>query len=91
MRKRDNLADLYITFVCKAKYENEKIVYQQNEIQDARWFPLNELDNVDIADFTKTMINKALNCKIMLLDKETDELNKSRKYLKEFEQFWAPC
>ncbi|MGQ4915714.1 MAG: NUDIX domain-containing protein [Candidatus Asgardarchaeia archaeon] len=90
VRKSDNLTDLYITFVCKIKSEHEQVIPQLSELQDARWMPLDRLDDPEIVDFTRLMITKALKCKMMKLDTEADELARSRKYLKKFEQFWAP-
>ena len=90
VRRRDNLTDVYCTFVCNLKSPPTPITVQYSELEDAGWFPLEGLeDNPKIVDFTRVMVKKALQTRPMTLDKESDELSKSRKYLKKFEQFWA--
>lgn len=90
VRVSDNLTDVYCTFICKLKSKPEPIIPQLDELQDAQWIPLEKINDPEIVDFTRLMVMKALNCKPMTLDNESEELAKSRKYLKKFEQFWAP-
>ncbi|MCD6484026.1 MAG: NUDIX domain-containing protein [Candidatus Odinarchaeota archaeon] len=90
VRKSDNLTDVYCTFVCQLESSPNSISVQQSELEDVKWFSLDEIDsNPEIVDFTRVMVKKAVSTRLMTLDTESNELAKSRKYLKKFEQFWA--
>ena len=90
VRKSDNLTDVYCTFICELESSPDSVSVQHSELEDVKWFSLNDIDNnPEIVDFTRTMVKKAIAAQPMILDRESDELAKSRKYLKKFEQFWA--
>ncbi len=89
VRKSDNLTDVYCIFLCKLSSSSPSLSIQHSELDDARWFSLDEIERKnEVADFTKVIVKKTLSSKPMMLDVESSKVAKS-KYLKRFEQFWA--
>lgn len=90
VRNSDNLTDLYCVVKCKLLSPEEPLVPQESEISAVRWIPISEcFSNPEVLDYSKVIIRKALENKVLSLDMNLNEDRKKRLDLSKYEQFWV--
>ena len=90
VRRTDNLTDLYCVVKCKLLSEPQPLVPQESEISAVQWIPIADcFSNPDVLDYSRVIIRKALENKVLNLDKDLNEDRKKRLDLTKYEQFWV--
>ncbi len=89
VRIRDHLTDLYCVFVCQVTSDEQKIVQEDEEVADARWMPLSDLDSEPlVTEYTKKVILQAQGSP-MVYDTLWSEDAIKRPTLEKYEHFWV--
>lgn len=90
VRKKDNLTDVYVAFLCTLESSPEPLVPQESEITEVNWIPVQDINvREDVPTYTRILIAKALNTKPMNIDDILNANAKSRDDLLKYEQFWT--
>lgn len=90
VRSTDNLTDLYCIFLCQLESDPKPLIKEDEEIREVRWLTMNELnEDPTVTEYTKMIVEKALQCQPMVLNPNWEKVLKKRPYLKKYEHFWS--